>query len=297
MIDDVRVADEPVSSGYVGASHAFRAWSRAATSATSSSAGTRMREPDLLRYVISRSSDGRSFTPIAIQKGHLGRFVDFLGAPGKTAYYRITAVDVAGNESPASTVVSATTVPMSDDELLTMVQEACFRYYWDGAHPNAGMAIEITPGDDNMVALGASGFGIMALITGVDRQFVTRAQGVERMQKILRFLQKADRFHGVWPHFLDGRTGKTVAYFGTYDDGADLVETAFLMQGLLAARQYFDGDTAAEREIRETVTTLLERRRVGLVPEDARTATSSIGTGRRSTASRSAIRSWAGTRR
>ena len=103
---------------------------------------------------------------------------------------------------------------MTDEELLTMVQEACFRYYWDGAHPNAGMAIEITPGDDNLVALGASGFGIMALITGVDRQFITRAQGVERLQKILRFLQKADRFHGVWPHFLDGRTGKTIAYFG-----------------------------------------------------------------------------------
>jgi hypothetical protein len=255
MIDDVRVADEPVSSDTsapaMPSGMVARGYERHVELSWHPNA-----EPDLLRYVVSRSSDGRSFTPIAIQKGHLGRFVDFLGAPGKTAYYRITAVDVAGNESPASTVVSATTVPMSDDELLTMVQEACFRYYWDGAHPNAGMAIEITPGDDNMVALGASGFGIMALITGVDRQFVTRAQGVERMQKILRFLQKADRFHGVWPHFLDGRTGKTIAYFGTYDDGADLVETAFLMQGLLAARQYFDGDTAAEREIRETVTTL-----------------------------------------
>jgi len=28
-----------------------------------------------------------------------------------------------------------------------MVQEACFRYYWEAAHPNAGMAIEILPGD------------------------------------------------------------------------------------------------------------------------------------------------------
>ena len=135
-----------------------------------------------------------------------------------------------------------------------MVQEACFRYYWDGAHPDAGMAIEITPGNDNLVALGASGFGLMALVTGVDRQFITRDQGVERLQKILRFLQKADRFHGVWPHFLDGRTGKAVPFFGPFDDGADLVETAFLMQGLLVARQYFDRDTPAEREIRDSVT-------------------------------------------
>jgi hypothetical protein len=253
LIDDIRIADEPKS---------------ADTSAPAAPSDVRARaferhielswtpspEADVLRYVISRSSDGQTFTPVGIQKGHLGRYVDWVGQPGQKAFYRISAEDDAGKASPPSAIVSATTLPMTDEELLTMVQEACFRYYWDGAHPNAGMAIEITPGNDNLVALGASGFGIMALIAGVDRQFVTHDQGVERMQRILRFLQKADRFHGVWPHFLDGRTGKTVPFFGPYDDGADLVETAFLMQGLLVARQYFDRDTAAEREIRDTVT-------------------------------------------
>jgi hypothetical protein len=253
FIDDVRIADEPTATDTAAPATpsglAARGYERHIELSW-----RRNSEPDLLRYVISRSYDGQSFTPIAVQKGHLGRYVDVLGEIGRTASYRLTAVDAAGNESPPTAVVSASTRPMTDDELLTMVQEASFRYYWDGAHPNAGMAIEITPGDDNLVALGASGFGIMALITGVDRQFITRAQGAERLLKIVRFLQKADRFHGVWPHFLDGRTGKTVAYFGTYDDGADLVETAFLMEGLLAARQYFDADTASEREIRDTVT-------------------------------------------
>jgi hypothetical protein len=96
---------------------------------------------------------------------------------------------------------------MSDEELLTMVQDACFRYYWDGAHPIAGMAIEILPGDENLVAVGASGHGIMALLVGVERGFITREQGVERMLTITRFLSNADRFHGAFPHFLDGRTG------------------------------------------------------------------------------------------
>jgi exo beta-1,2-glucooligosaccharide sophorohydrolase (non-reducing end) len=254
FIDDVRIADEPTASDTVAPATpsglAARGYERHIELSWRPNS-----ESDLLRYVISRSDDGQSFTPIAVQKGHLGRYVDFLGEIGRTASYRLSAVDAAGNESPPTAAVSASTHPMTDDELLTMVQEASFRYYWDGAHPNAGMAIEITPGDDNLVALGASGFGIMALITGVERQFITRAQGVERLLKIVRFLQKADRFHGAWPHFLDGRTGKTVAYFGTYDDGADLVETAFLMQGLLAAREYFDADTASEREIRDTVTT------------------------------------------
>ena len=203
---------------------------------------------------IYRSLDGQTFVPIGIQKGHVRRYVDFLGASGRTASYRMTAVDRRFNESAPSATVSASTRAMTDEELLTMVEEASFRYYWEAAHPMAGMAIEILPGDQHLVAVGASGFGIMALVVAVERQFVTRDEAVARMLQILHFLARADRFHGVWPHFLDGRTGRVAPYFGKYDDGGDLVETAFLMQGLLVARQYFDGDSPAEREIRDTVT-------------------------------------------
>ncbi len=214
------------------------------------------RKGDVLRYKVYRSADGVLYDPVGIQQGNFNRYADFVGKPGRTAFYKISAVSASGAESPRSAAVSATTRAFSDNELLTMVQEGCFRYYWEGGHPNAGMAIEILPGDQNLVALGASGFGTMALVVGVDRGFVTRQDGAARMLKIVRFLQGADRFHGAWPHFLDGRTGKTIAYFGRYDDGADLVETSFLMQGLLTARQYFDRDNPAEREIRATITSL-----------------------------------------
>ena len=211
---------------------------------------------DLLRYQIYRSPDGGKYVPIGIQQAQLNRFVDFVGEPDQRAYYRISAVDVAGNESPLSSEASSSTRPFTDDELLDMVQEGCFRYYWEAAHPNAGMALEILPGDENLVAVGASGFGIMAVIAGTERHFITRAQAAERLLKIVRFLRKADRFHGAWPHFLNGATGKVNPYFGKYDNGGDLVETAFLVQGLLAARHYFDRDTQPEREIRQTVTDL-----------------------------------------
>jgi hypothetical protein len=217
---------------------------------------TKSNASSLRYYKIYRSVDAKDFAPIGIQQSHLTRYEDFLGASSRTARYKISAVDVNYQESPLSAEVSGTTREMTDDELLTMVQEGCFRYYWDGAHPNAGMAIEITPGDENLVALGSSGFGVMAITVGVERGFVTREQGEDRMLKIVRFLEKADRFHGAWPHFLDGRTGKAVAYFGKYDDGADSLETALLTQGLLVARQYFDHDNAKEKEIRDTITRL-----------------------------------------
>ena len=208
------------------------------------------------RYQIYRSWDGRAYAPVGTQRGEVNRYADFVGRPGCQAFYQISALDDAGRESARSAAAAAATREFSDEELLTMVQEACFRYYWEAGHPNSGMAIELLPGNDNLCALGATGFGIMALITGTERGFVTREQGAGRVLKIIHFLQAADRFHGAWPHYLDGRTGRVIPHFGPYDDGADLVETAFLIQGLLTARQYFDGDSAAEREIREAVTSL-----------------------------------------
>jgi hypothetical protein len=213
-------------------------------------------EGDLLRFQIYRSWDGEKYNPVGIQQGQFNRFEDFVGKPGLKASYRVSAMDLSGNESPKSSPVSASTRPFDDEELLDMVQEGCFRYYWEAAHTNAGMAIELLPGDENNVAVGASGFGIMALIAGTERNFISREQCADRLLKITRFLSKADRFHGAWPHFLNGDTGKISAYFGKYDDGGDLVETAFLMQGLLTARQYFDRNTSAENEIRRSITDL-----------------------------------------
>jgi exo beta-1,2-glucooligosaccharide sophorohydrolase (non-reducing end) len=211
---------------------------------------------DVLAYRIYRSIDGKVFQPVGTQQGALLRAVDFFGEPGSRAFYKVSAVDLAGNESPLSEAASAQTRSMTDDELLDMVQEGCFRYYWEAAHPNAGLAPEVLPGDPNLIATGGNGFGIMALLVATERKFITREQAVDRMLRIVRFLAAADRHHGVWPHFLDGRTGRTVAFFGDYDNGGDLVESAFVMQGLLAARTYFAGEDTGEREIRDTITRL-----------------------------------------
>jgi hypothetical protein len=209
---------------------------------------------DLQNYTIYRSLDGRQFDPIGIQVAGINRYVDFLGKSDETAYYQVAATDRNYRQSAMSATVSASTRALSDDELLTMLQEECFRYYWEGAQPESGVMRENIPGDYRMVPTGATGFGIMALIVGVERGFITRAQGEERLSHIVAFLQKAPRYHGAWPHFLDGENGKNLPAFGMFDDGGDLVETAFLMQGLLAARQYFNGPADIEKELYSNIT-------------------------------------------
>jgi hypothetical protein len=142
-----------------------------------------------------------------------------------------------------------------DEKIFTDVQRTTFQYFWDGAEPNSGLAREryhmdnVYPENDKMIITsGGGGFGVMAILVGIERGFITREQGIERMERIVRFLETADRFHGAWPHWWNGETGK-VKPFSKKDDGGDLVESSFMIQGLLCVRQYFKDGSEKERSL------------------------------------------------
>ncbi|MFH0735600.1 MAG: glucoamylase family protein [bacterium] len=184
-------------------------------------------------------------------------YIDFIGNTDIQASYKVSTINSSLTESPLSAVVTATTSPMTDDEWLDMLQEATFRYFWDYAHPVSGLSRE-RYGSGNTVTSGGSGFGIMAILAGINRDFITREQGTERVLKIVNFLKnKAQRFHGVWPHWLNGETGVVVP-FSQYDNGGDLVESCFMLQGLLTARRYFNQNNSDEDSIRSIITQLWE---------------------------------------
>lgn len=145
---------------------------------------------------------------------------------------------------------------LSDDQLLTLVQQQTFKYFYDFAHPASGMARERNT-SGNTVTSGGSGFGLMAIIVGIERDFITRQQGIEHLDKILNFLETADRFHGAWSHWIDGNTGN-VQPFSANDNGGDLVETSFLIQGLITFRQYLNEADQSESELIDRINTLWE---------------------------------------
>ncbi len=160
---------------------------------------------------------------------------------------------VAGGSLSGSAEVRFTTgidsVPkfpaITNDSLLSLIQKQTFKYFWDFGHPISGLARERNTSGD-VVTSGGSGFGIMSIVTAVNRGFITRQQGVDRLVTITDFLlNKAQRFKGAFPHWMNGVTGAVVP-FSANDNGADLVETSFLAMGLLTARQYFNGATADE---------------------------------------------------
>jgi hypothetical protein len=144
---------------------------------------------------------------------------------------------------------------LSDDSLLSLVEYNTFQYFWTGAEPVSGMAPERIHMDDDypekdksVVTTGGTGFGLMAILVGIKRGFITRDEGYTRLNHIVGFLDSADRFHGVWPHWLYGESGK-VKPFSRKDNGGDLVETAYLVQGLLCVRQFFSSGTEKEKAL------------------------------------------------
>lgn len=145
---------------------------------------------------------------------------------------------------------------LSDQELLDVVQRQTFRYFWDFAHPVSGMARERSNEaygyGTEVVTTGGTGFGVMATIVAVERGWITRDDAVRQLLKTVTFLSNADAYHGAFPHWLNGSTGKTIP-FSRKDDGADLVETSLLFQGLLSARQYFNKDNHSEIALRNRI--------------------------------------------
>src|SRR4051812_4070807 len=180
---------------------------------------------------------------------------------------------------PDSIPVTGIIKNLSDSALLDVVQRQTFRYFWHYAHPVSGLARE----RDNTVrgeyywdfineaynepnlsthnygpeacAIGGTSFGIMATIVAVNRGWIGRDTAVKRLKKMVEFLLHADSYHGIFPHFMNGATGKTIA-FGRLDDGADIVETSYLLMGLLCAREYFNAKTEQETYLRNRITQL-----------------------------------------
>ncbi len=149
---------------------------------------------------------------------------------------------------------------LSDIEMMDLTQKETFKYFWDFAETNSGAAKErYHPKNptlnQNVVATGGTGFGLMAILVGIERGYVTREQAVTRLSKIVQFFETANRFHGAWPHWINGSTGNVIP-FSTQDNGGDLVETAFLAQGLICVKEYFKNGTDSEKALADKADTL-----------------------------------------
>lgn len=209
--------------------------------------------PNSPSVVVVEGDDPRS---VIVRSGtdldHLSRYTlqladDLIGREGERFEGFTATLYTRADDVPRFPVIP-------DEDLLTLVQSQTFKYFWDFAHPVSGMARERNASGD-LVTSGGSGFGIMALVVGMDRGFITRGEGLARITTVLDFLESADRFHGAWSHWLDGNTGRVIP-FSENDNGGDIVETSFLIQGLITFRQYLDITIPSEKSIVDRINSL-----------------------------------------
>jgi len=168
----------------------------------------------------------------------------------------LAAVLIGKAQVPGAVTQKSASKNLSDSALLDLVQQQTFKYFWDYAHPVSGLARERSNKSydygDEVVTTGGSGFGIMAIIVATERHWITRDSAVRHLLKSVNFLLKANSYHGIFPHWFNGATGLTIP-FSRKDDGADVVETSYLFEGLLCARQYFNLQNPLESELRNRI--------------------------------------------
>jgi hypothetical protein len=207
---------------------------------------------------VERAS-GANWVRVADAPAADGTCPDWLGATGVTGSYRASAIGPDLRVSASCPTVSATTRALSDPEWLDMAEEAAFRYFWMHAHPVSGMARE-RYGSGSTCTTGGTGMGLEAILCAAERGWITRLEASERVRLVADFYDtRARTFHGAYSHWMDGATGAAIPMDAPDDSSMDIVETSYLMQGLLAARQYFDGANASETTLREVATRLWER--------------------------------------
>jgi hypothetical protein len=219
-------------------------------------------DPNLDGYNVYRATAaGGPFTQLNATPLGATAYVDAVGA-GAPEYFYYVAAQISGADASVTDVHAAQYNGLTDAVLMDLVQQRTFRYFWDGGHPVCGMAREgLNMGHPlDTVTTGGTGMGLMTLVVGAERGFKTRAAIADRVLTILAFLEDVTpRYHGAWSHHYHGVTGATIPFAGFKDNGGDIVETAFLVEGILTARQYFDDPVdPVETEIRTRATRMWE---------------------------------------
>ncbi|MDZ7288532.1 MAG: T9SS type A sorting domain-containing protein [candidate division KSB1 bacterium] len=213
-------------------------------------------EADLYDYQVYRATNATGpFTRLSSDAVRASYHFDTPVANGTVYYYKVTAVDSSTNESGFSNTVAVTPMSGPATDLLELEQRAAFYFFWYGSNPNTGVSLDRMT-NPTLGATGSTGFALTTYPIAAERGWITRAQAAERTLKVLRFYRdRADRFHGFFPHFLHTETGRVIELFNR-DNGADVVESAYFFAGALTCRQYFTGTNAVETEIRQIATEL-----------------------------------------
>lgn len=149
----------------------------------------------------------------------------------------------------------------SDEALLDFLQQAAFNYFLETFHPESGLVADNSR-ENSPASIAVVGFALSSYPVAVERGWISRADAVQRIVRVLRFFHDSDQsgspeatgFKGFYYHFLDTKTGVRV-----WGSELSMIDTALLIAGALTASRYFSGDSPDETELRNLTDFLYQR--------------------------------------
>ncbi len=147
--------------------------------------------------------------------------------------------------APATT---ATQTPASIDEIIEWEMQGSFDFFWERANteagsPGYGLIRDRYPGSEGIASMASVGFGLTAYLVGIEKGYITREQGLDRVSRTLDTLLSMEREEGFYYHFVDMQTGKRA-----WNSEVSSIDTAILLMGVLSAGEYFGGEVEARAQ-------------------------------------------------
>jgi hypothetical protein len=147
------------------------------------------------------------------------------------------------------------------EKLLTDLQSDAFNYFVREVNLDNGLVVDCTKGGWPS-SIAAVGMALSAYPVGVERNFMSREEAIERTLRKLRFFAGSEQstnadatgYKGFYYHFLDMQTGKR-----GWECEVSTIDSTFLFAGMLTAAAYFDRDSEEENEIRRLADELYRR--------------------------------------
>lgn len=136
---------------------------------------------------------------------------------------------------------SAAALEMDDATFLNLIEKRTFNYFLECTNFENGLVMDRA---DNVhrsdfsyapATVAGTGFGLSAIIAGVERGYITREKALDLTLKTLRYFKNSVKSeHGFYFHFMDMKTGNRV-----WNCELSSIDTTLFLAGVITAREYY----------------------------------------------------------
>lgn len=133
---------------------------------------------------------------------------------------------------------------MNIDDILELESKGCFDYFFNESSKHEkgyGLIKDSTlksTNHENVSSISSTGFGLCAMVIGIERRYITYDEGYFRVLNTLKSIYRnASNIKGFFNHFLMMDSGKTA-----WNSEVSIIDTSIFVMGAMVCSEYFGGE-------------------------------------------------------